>query len=136
MRNQGWEKRLEVYLENQSDKPFVWGKNDCVLFAALGASEVLGRDLSEEIGSYGQYDEETAAGIIAAHGGIRGIFDKHFPRKLKTMVQRGDIALVNVQGNEVAGIVDNTGRHVAVKRIDGKLGHIPMKQIICAWGVI
>jgi hypothetical protein len=135
MRCEGWEKKLSDYLEAQAKTPFVWGENDCVLFAAKAAQEILtGRDIAGEISSYGEYNEQTAADIITQHGGsLAGIFDKHFSRKHKHTVQRGDIAIIDFNGQEAAGVV--SGRYVFCKSLSGRLVPINIINILTAWEV-
>jgi len=133
MRKNGWEKRLADFLDSQKDSPFIWGKNDCVLFASKAANEIVERDLEPEILGYGEYNKAKAIAILREHGGeISGIFDKHFKRKLKTMAQRGDIAVVKYNGDKAAGVV--IGRMVICKTVDGLI-NVPMNDAITVWGV-
>jgi hypothetical protein len=133
MRKQGWEKRLTDFLEAQRKLPFVWGQNDCVLFASKAANEVVDRDLTPEMLGYGEYDKARAIEILREHGGdISGIFDKHFKRKVKSMAQRGDIALVKHKDQKAAGVI--VGRYVMCKTLDGMI-NVPMNDAIIVWGV-
>lgn len=133
MRKQGWEKRLEDYFGAQWDLPFIWGENDCVLFAANAAQLLVDRDLMPEIMSYKPYDKARAVELIRDAGGsIINIFDKHFPQKLKKFAQRGDIAVVKHGGMEAAGVV--SGRYVICKAQHG-LTFINIADAIKCWSV-
>jgi len=134
MRKEGWEKILDDYFASQRNEPFLWGENDCVLFAARCALKIIDRDLSAELLQYGKYDKLRAYEIIKENGGsIAGIFDKYFSRKLKTMAQRGDIALVNHNGSEAAGVV--SGFYVICKSLDG-IAHVHRDNILKVWDIV
>ena len=135
MKKQGWETELEKYIEQQRSEPFVWGKNDCVLFAAK-AAKVQGVETGPDMESYGEYDKARALEILREHGGdIAALFDKRFNRRFpKASAKRGDIALIEIDGHKAAGIVDLTGRQVAVKTVDS-LRHIPIAKALIVWGV-
>ena len=133
MRKQGWEKRLADFLHAQRDLPFIWGKNDCVLFTSKAANEITERDLEPEMLGYGEYNKKKAVEILKEHGGeISGIFDKHFKRKLKTMANRGDIALVKHNNEKAAGVV--IGKYVVCKTLGGLI-NVPVNDAIIVWGV-
>ena len=134
MRAQGWEKALAEYIEKQADQPFVWGQNDCILFASRAADIILERDLLPEIEQYGNYDHDKAAEILEQFGGnIEGIFDRHFKRHENVnLAKRGDIAVVQWGAVKAAGVVD--GRIVRCKTEKGLIG-IPARNIVTAWNI-
>lgn len=134
MRIQGWEKRLADYFYLQKDRPFEWGKNDCILFSAHAVALILDRDIDGEILGYGEYDKDRALELLRKYGGsISGILDNHFKRKdNKYLASRGDIATVSDNGTEATGVV--YGRSVICKTIDG-LKYIPIEKITTVWSV-
>jgi len=134
MRVQGWEKRLADYFDLQKDRPFEWGKNDCILFSAHAVALVLDRDIDGEVLGYGDYDKERALDILKRHGGkISGILDNHFARKEnKKLVCRGDIATVLDGETEATGIV--FGKYVVCKTYNG-LKYVPVEKITTVWSV-
>lgn len=136
MRKQGWETALAEYIAKQQDTPFVWGQNDCILFASRAADIILERDLLPEIAKYGEYDEGMALEILKQHGGaVEGIFDRHFKRYENTAeAKRGDIAIVEWHGIKAAGIIDTSGRKVSCKTEKGIIA-IPVSFIVCAWNI-
>ena len=135
MKKQGWEKSLDDYIQGQRHTKFEWGKNDCVLFAARAAL-AQGVDTVQEIENYGEYDKAKAIEILRNHGGdLSALFDKRFKRRYpKSRAMRGDIALVIVDGVKAAGVIDGTGRHVAIKTYDG-VRHVPLADALIVWGV-
>lgn len=137
MRLQGWESRLADYLNGERKKAFVWGENDCILFAARAADCVVDRDLTQEIEGYGRYNEARAHEILDEYGGeIEGIFDRHFDRRDNMLLaQRGDIATVKFGAMKAAGIIDTTGRLVACKTKTGLI-HVPISHAITVWEVV
>jgi hypothetical protein len=135
MKKQNWEKILSDYLNEENTRPFVWGENDCMTFAAKGVIKMLDRDRSLELSAYGEYDEKKAGEILEAGGGMESIFDKHFKRRVNlAFIQRGDIAIVNLKGTKLAGIVDTSGIRVACKTPEGIVS-LPIKLVITAWDI-
>ena len=136
MRKQGWEKLLADYIHDQREAPFEWGVNDCILFASHGANLILEKDYTDEIKSYGHYDEEGAYEILRAHGGkIEDIFDKYLERHDNIlMARRGDIAVVEYCEIVQAGIINTSGTHVSVKTEKG-LFNVPVRKIRTAWRI-
>lgn len=62
---------LLAYVEWAGKQPWEWGKRDCTLFAADWASLIDGYKHDPAEGLRGTYDDaESAAAVIAAHGGI------------------------------------------------------------------
>lgn len=59
---QNWEDHLTKYLMSRSDKPLVWGKNDCVTFVADAILVMTGEDLMIEY--RGRYDTRGQAAKI------------------------------------------------------------------------
>lgn len=54
-----WPNKLNRYIVANRDKPFVWGKSDCVIFVAGAVKEITGVDYMEEF--RGKYDSEESA---------------------------------------------------------------------------
>ena len=40
-------KKLETFLQKCQGKPFIWGKHDCVIFAADAVKAMTGHDLAK-----------------------------------------------------------------------------------------
>lgn len=138
MRKQGWEKRLSDFLSAEREAPFVWGKNDCIAFAAKAANEVVERDLMPEFDSYGAYDEKAAQEMLAKFDGdLCRFFDAHFRRRYNlNFIQRGDIVVIEFRGVRAAGVLDCSGRVIACKTLAGLL-HVPLdkNKIVGAWDI-
>lgn len=137
MRKQDWEKRLAMYLHSEKETPFVWGQNDCITFSAKAAIAMLedGQKRLDELNAYNLDSEETAQTIIAEHGSMEAIFDRHFKRRVnKALMKRGDICMVEFNGVKAAGVLDTTGRKVACKTVAGLI-FVPVSKITNIWDI-
>lgn len=138
MRKQNWPIILNEKIEEWKDVPFVWGWSDCLHFAGSVAAAMLDYDPHEKIGAE-KYIYESEAGAIEMlnkhFGGKMGnVFNRLFAEVRPKKAGRGDIAIVDFLGKEICGIIDSTGRAVAVKSNDGIL-FIPVNRIKQAWRV-
>lgn len=86
-----WPSALTAFILSKQHQPFVWGSNDCCLFAADWVKILLGYDTGEVY--RGAYDSAFgAARLLEQHGGVEGIVDKHFPRHpASAYTRRGDL---------------------------------------------
>lgn len=131
-RCEGWEKKLESFIDESKTISFEWGVCDCVCWACEWMAQLSGFDAMAEFrGKYGS--EEDAYALLAQHDGIGAELSKRLPERLAGYHKRGDIALCSVAGKETLGIVGargfvffkTMGLGVVAKRID----------IVQAWGV-
>lgn len=67
-RGDNWRERLNAFLQEAATTPFVWGRRDCVLFAADAVLVMTGEDPAAEI--RGRY--ETAIGAARITRKISG----------------------------------------------------------------
>lgn len=110
-RYQNWPERASAYLEKRKNDPFIWGVNDCVLFAADGIIEMTGVDPVPELRggpstalgvarrmqeAYGSADVSEAARVAGQRVG--------FPEISWKMAQRGDVVLLENSGRPCLGI--------------------------------
>lgn len=133
MRTEGWEKRFSDYLDKMRLKPFIWGENDCMMFAAKAYEVITGNNCYSQ---YGQYDsEESAMGIINSNGGLNNIIKKELGRGSKVILsaKRGDIALLKIPAL-TCGIVDDSGQFIAVPSEKG-LVRYPLLKAWRIWSI-
>ncbi len=96
-RVQDWPTALGLFLAEKSSEPFVWGRNDCVLFAADAVLALTGVDPCAKV--RGKYKTaKGAAAAIGRHGGIAAAAEKALAELggspiAPAFAQRGDIAL-------------------------------------------
>lgn len=134
-RFENWPALLTQFLAEREGQAFAWGTADCMLFCADAVLQLTGEDLADAWrGSY--RSEAEAAGIIAQFGSsVADLLDaKLGPRKLVGFAQRGDIVVVDAAGLVSGGVVDETGRRIAVF-VDGQgLRRLPLRAATAAWG--
>lgn len=147
-----WPSLLAKYLAERMNAPFVWGKNDCCLFACDAVFEMTGFDLA--IDFRGKYDSALSAvramkdftakvatgakEIDSAHlvGAVAdAIAKEHAIVEIPVLnAQRGDVALVLAARGESLGIVALDGRNVLSPGEKG-LVPLPLKTALKAWRI-
>lgn len=103
-----WPERLNDFLEGRRERPFSWGDNDCVLFAADAVLAMAGEDI---VALWRGYDNEREAlRRLRDVGGMRGLMEiVGLPEKPVGLAQRGDLVLVMNDGRETFGVVAGHG---------------------------
>lgn len=103
-RVQGWEARLNAYVEASRHRPFVWGAHDCALFAAGGVAAVTGSPLAD----IPTYSGPVAAARTLARMGHRDVIDLAGaylrPWQSVLMARRGDIAAAITDNGPTLGV--------------------------------
>lgn len=111
MRIEGWEKRLNDYIESCQSKEFKYGSFDCVIFAADAVKLVTGIDPIYE--GRGEYkDLKSGLELIRKYRHSQAdIMDFYFRRyDNKKRAKRGDIAMKVIDGQPGFGIVWQGGK--------------------------
>lgn len=101
MKTDGWEKRLNEFLDSVG--PFEWGSNDCCMFAVKAVEVMTGKDHGKPYRGY-----KTGLGAarrLEKHGGVEGIatIELGAPKPI-LYVKRGDVVSVKNDGNLLLGI--------------------------------
>lgn len=139
MRIDNWPRILGDAIKEIGAEPFQWGKTDCIQFAGRCAARILDYDLLTLANADGRYSSEDAAMHVIndEYGGdIESIMDDVFHRREnERFAQAGDIVSLVINDNIVFGIVEPSGRYVAVKTKDG-VTMAPHKLIKTAWEVV
>lgn len=117
---------LAEYIAAHLGKPFVWGENDCVLFAARWANAAHDRDYLE--GIPGWRDEKTARRSIRSVGGLEKALDTRFNRIHPNLAKDGDIALYN------GCLCLFSGHQIVGPNLDG-LQFVKRTLASCAWSL-
>jgi cell wall-associated NlpC family hydrolase len=135
-RAQDWESRFDQFIEAQRGKPFVWGANDCMVFAAA-AIQAVGIQHDIISGYRGKYNSaKTASKIIKTKKeGIKSWameLLKDYPQIHIQNAKRGDVVLINYQGTVAMGVC--VGGQVAALGSKG-LEFISLSAIVKAWGI-
>lgn len=130
-RLEDWPKRLSAFLDERRDMPFEWGKNDCLTFLAKGAEAMTGNDYYSKYEGYAS--EQEANEKLKEHGGIIKIIESYVGSGTRNILKahRGDVAVVKCP-ELMAGIVDDSGRYVAVVTKEG-LRRFPLEKAWRIW---
>lgn len=144
-RVQNWDTRaFHDFLLQRATAPFVWGANDCALFAADGIQVITGVDIAADF--RGKYVDEAGAWetIREICGGKTSVADaaaycaeQNGLAELEhtRCAQRGDLVVFeNAEGVLVAGLVHLSGAHIVAVGEQG-LYRFPISAIKRAWNV-
>jgi hypothetical protein len=109
MRHDDWSKRLRETIQAAQGRPFLWGENDCCLFAADCCIAVCGIDPAEKY--RGQYSTERGAkaALLRNHGSLEAAWDDCFKRIDVRLRQRGDVVLFDSEFGRCVGVVWSGG---------------------------
>lgn len=130
-----WPERLAGYINLCLKRPFVWGENDCCLFAMDCVQEMTGVDLAKPYRGY--KTQIQALRLLNRHGGIAGIAEtvaeKHGIAEIPPLTsQRGDVCLFDIGRGDTLGI--RAGEHIFAPGRQGLVG-FPVLQGIRAWRI-
>lgn len=140
-----WDTRaFHNFLITRRQMPFVWGQNDCALFAADGILAITGVDIALEFRD--RYSDETGAlqairdicGGATVTDAAAYCAQKHGLIELAKplFAKRGDLVIVRNNstgfGSEIAGLVHLNGKHVVSVSERGLL-RLPISNIVRSW---
>lgn len=131
MRKENWPNLLSQYIEDCRKKPFKWGENDCILFAAKCIEALTGENLYDP---YLVYNDEIGANdLVKYNGGLSEIVKKHLGPGHRDHMKaiRGDLVMMKING-ETIGIVDDSGESILFVGPDG-LKRFPLKSAWRIW---
>ena len=135
-------KGLGPYLYAHASDPFVWGRQDCCLFAANAIQSFTGVDLADAFRD--RYTDEASAFELVKRltggetvadaaeycAGKHGLTEWKFPLQ----AQRGDLVVVENAGRTIAGVVDLSGRFARSMADSGPI-QLPLTAVKRAWKV-
>lgn len=134
MRKENWPTLLSDFIKLKMDQPFIWGQNDCCLFAADAVLELTGIDYAQNYRGIYQ-TEEAALQFVNDAGGMQAILDLNIGQDKRiyvTQAQRGDVVLMH----GCAAIVDDSGRRAAIYIKEKGLCLLPfLKDATAAWRI-
>jgi hypothetical protein len=146
-----WPELLADFIARRQNAPFVWGKNDCCLFACDAVFEMTGFDLAGsymENGFRGGYDSAlSAVKAMRAFAGpdcetdklVGAVAEKiaaqHSIQEIPVlMAQRGDVVLLLAQRGESLGIIGLRGDRALAPGPEG-IESVPLDQCLKAWRI-
>lgn len=133
-RLEGWPLKLSAFLRDRQFMPFEWGKNDCLMFPADAVLAITGFDPAAEWRGYSTQEE---AEKLLKELGVTGLITKGLGFKGHREIlkaKRGDVAMMKLPSGVTGGIVDDTGKRIAVPLADNNtLVRIPLKMAWRIW---
>jgi hypothetical protein len=126
-----WQLRLESFVTQRQSVPFVWGANDCALFAADAVQAITGRDPAPHL--RGHRNARQAICAVREHGGLGAIAWAALGPSMPVLrASVGDVVLVRVGKRLALGVCN-----CATVLGPGPLGvvAVPMADAVLAWGV-
>lgn len=131
-RLENWPLMLSSFIKERQNMPFEWGKNDCMLFCADAVLAMTGQDMAAEF--RGKYNDKKGAYLSLDGKSLEDVLNSKLVAKEKSFAQRGDVVLVYNNGDYAGGIIDDTGRRVAVLTERG-LCRLPICHATMVWGI-
>ena len=126
-----WERRLGEYLSAPGRDLFMWGVNDCALFAAGAVEAITGAHPAPEF--LGVYDSQRGVAEALRELGDGTLFrtiDTRFPRKEPGFAQRGDL----VWTQDAVGVCMGA-KGVFLQADAPGFAMLPRSSFQYAWGV-
>ena len=115
---------LPEYICSHLNMPFVWGENDCILFAIGWVEISTGKDYLAEHKPWNT--AKQALRIVKNLGGLEATFDRLYERINPNMAKDGDLSLYN----NAACLF--TGRHIVGPSHTGLI-HLDRTHTCHAW---
>lgn len=134
MRKKDWRERLHSKLRELQQKPFAWGYNDCVTFAADCAEVMTGEDPIKDIrGTWSNKREALKA--MKDYSGSAKLVDccnKMLESKPIVFASVGDVIVCDGENGQFVAVVVG---HTAVGPTSTGLQHVPIASAIAAYEV-
>lgn len=115
---------LEKYIHDRLKAPFVWGENDCVLFAIGWLNIRTNKNLLAYLPPWQTAKE--ALRIVNQLGGLQAEFDRRLPRVSPSAARDGDIALIK------RTVFLFSGPHIVAPGLSGLI-FLDRTKAPCAW---
>lgn len=124
-----WITRLEAFIKSETVTPFVWGENDCCLFAANAIKMMTGTDIAAiERGTYAS-KRQCLKTYKSAESAVQAAAERN-KMPLVKRPSKGDLVLVRTSNGVAAGIC--LGATVVAKAPHG-LAIVDRSEVIKSW---
>lgn len=125
----GWMTRLLNTIEGLQDVPFVWGENDCCIFAAKCIDAQYGTNIASQV--IGKYNSELSCKRFmikrAKTTALANVLDTFLPVRIGVKyAQRGDVVIFEGELGLTAGVLWTD--HIWAMGLDG-VKTIPLSKI-------
>lgn len=130
-RREDWLDRMWSTIEFFSNKPFVWGSNDCCSFSAKVIDAMCDSNFAKQLAE--KYtDEDSAIRYIVEEGGMEKAISGYLGKSKVGRAQRGDVVLFDGALGETLGIC--VGSTIASVN-DSGVAYFPRSATICYWTI-
>lgn len=137
-RRQDWPSRLSKYLDQASKRKFKWGRHDCILHCFNAVKAMTGTDFAKRYrGTYKNRREAYALIHKKFRKSTDYVFTHHLgqPHFNCNLAKRGDAVRVTLEGEKIYGIVDDSGRNLAMLDPERGLVRLPIRNAEKIWTV-
>lgn len=134
MRYPDWQSRFWAALEESRTRSFVWGKNDCVLFAACMADAISDLKYAERAKQAFSWTNAREAAELLSGGSLVDLVETVLgPRHRWQSLSIGDIvAIIDDKGRESLTIHDGVQ---LIGPWEIGIRPIPVRYAVCGWRV-
>lgn len=130
MRRPDWQLRFAAFARERASMPFVWGENDCCLFAADAVLATTGSDFAASArGSY--TDAREALRVMNDRGGLHAIASEALGEPIPPLMATvGDVVLMMNEGRELLALCNGV---TAIGPGPDGVAVLGMESAIAAW---
>lgn len=137
IRCEDWVARLDNFIEANRYREFERGHFDCALFAGLAIEAMTGAKIVQDY--VGLYTSKRAAFALLKKRGMNDLSDvaiNHLGEPLTNVnfASRGDVVVVEYEGEFALAVIDLTGRRAVTTGKDGLI-FFERQYWLKAWGV-
>ena len=131
MRLYDWQLRFAEFVKARASMPFIWGQNDCCIFAADAVLATTGKDHAASLRGY--ISAREAQRLIEERGGLREIVRAALGDSiLPAFASVGDVVLVENEWRELLAICNGT---TAIAPGETGIAVLGMNTALAAWRV-
>lgn len=137
IRHENWPMLLDAFIEANRYRKFERGHFDCALFAGLAIEAITDAKLVHDY--VGLYTSKRAAFALLKKRGMNNLSDvaiNHLGEPLASVnfASRGDVVVVEYEGEFALAVIDLTGRRAVTTGKDGLI-FFERQYWLKAWGV-
>lgn len=131
IRREDWLEKMWSTIEQHQSTAFVWGENDCCLFAAKVVDAMCDSEFEKQLKE--KYnDQDSAIRYIVEEGGMEKAVSGYLGESKTGRAQRGNVVLFEGALGETLGIC--IGSTIAAVSDSGVI-YMPRSATICYWTI-
>lgn len=135
-RLEDWPARLSAVLSGAFGRPFSWQDHNCCLFVGECIEACTGENPVAQWANTCSNAREAQRILSRVFGGsLLSGWTKLLGEPVPpAFAGRGDVVLIEIDGEQACGVVDMTGERVAVLSLD-EMAFLPLTAAVAAWKV-